>query len=106
MTPDQLKLLADSEFDRGVHKKNLKETAQAQLMVPLAGGLFMADTTLIAFLASWTEDIVYLKDVYENPIKVNRQELLDKLKTAYASAMQTWYDEQERSNRIRRAANV
>lgn len=106
MTPDQLKLVADVEFDRAVHKRNLRETAQAQLTVPFAGGLFVASPTLIAFLGVCTEDIVYLEDTYNNPIQVDRAELLGLLKVAYTDAMSSWHEELQKSNRIRRAGNV
>jgi hypothetical protein len=106
MTPDQLKLLADIEFDRSVYKRNLRETAQAQLTVPFSGGLFVASPTLIAFLGACTEDIVYLEDNYNNPIQVDRAELLSLLKDAYNNAMASWHEELQKSNRIRRANNV
>ena len=92
MTPDQLKLLADIEFDRSVHKKNLRETAQAQLIVPFSGGLFVASPTLIAFLGACTEDIVYLEDSYNNPVQVDRVELLSLLKDVYTDAMTNWHE--------------
>ena len=106
MTPDQLKLLADSEFDRAVLKKNFKESAEAKLNVAFAGGLFVADPVTISFLNACTEEIVYLKDSYDNPVRVNSLELLTLLKNTYQSTMQSWYEEVEKSNRIRRAANV
>ena len=106
MTPDQLKLLADTEFDRVVHKKNLRETAHAQLTVPFAGGLFIASPILIAFLGTCNDDIVYVEDTYNNPVLVDRLELLDLLKSTYKDAMMSWHDELQKSNRIRRAANV
>jgi hypothetical protein len=106
MTPDQLKLLADIEFDRAVYKRNLRETAQAQLIVPFAGGLFVASPMLIAFLSATAEDIVYLEDSYNNPIQADRAELLSLLKVAYTDAMSNWYEELQKSNRIRRANNV
>lgn len=106
MDPDKLKALADAEFNRAVHRKNLKETAQALLTVPFAGGLFVASPTLIAFLSSWDELELYVEDTYSNPVLVNRAQLLDALKTAYQTAMQTWHTEFQKSNSIRRAANV
>lgn len=106
MTPDQLKLLADSEFDRATHKKNLRETALASLVVPYAGGVFNASINLIAYLMVSQADTVYVEDIYNNPIEANRTLLLLALQTAYDTSMQTWHMELEKSNRIRRASNV
>ena len=106
MTPDQLKLLADSEFDRASHKKNLRETAIAGLVVPYAGGVFNASINLIAYLTVSQADTVYIEDIYNNPIKANRLLLLSALQTAYEASMQSWHTELEKSNRIRRASNV
>ena len=106
MTPDQLKLLADTEFDRAAHKKNLREAAHAQLTVPFAGGLFIASPTLIAFLGACNEDIVYIEDSYNNPVQADRVELLNLISTTYRDVVSNWYDELQKSNRIRRANNV
>ena len=83
MNPEQLKDLADAEFDRALLRKNLRETAQAALTVPYNGGLFLASVELIAFLGTWHDDNLVLEDLYNNPIVVNREALLDKLKETY-----------------------
>ena len=106
MDPEKLKSLADAEFDRAVHRKNIKESAYALLLVPYNGGLFIATPTLIAFLGNWDEDEIIVEDEYENPVLVNRLALMARLKGAYLNAMDVWYADFQASNRIRRAANV
>lgn len=106
MDPDKLKTFADAAFDRELHRKNIKESADALLSVPLNGGLFIATPTLIAFLNSWEETNLFVEDFYKHPIEVNRIELIDKLKKAYQHSMTTWYNNFQISNRIRRADNV
>lgn len=106
MDPDKLKAFADAAFDRELHRKNIKESADALLSVTLNGGLFIATPTLIAFLASWDENNIFVEDFYKHPIEVNRIELLTKLKDAYRQSLKTWHDNFQISNRIRRADNV
>ena len=106
MDPRQLKDLADAEYDRALHRKNIKENAMAQMTVPFAGGLFLVSPSLIAYLAIETADKVYLEDIYGNPIMAQRAELLELARDVYNTAMKAWYEEYQSSNRIRRAQNV
>lgn len=106
MNPQSLKNLADAQFERATLLNNLKETALSQLTVVHNGGMFIASLELISFLNAWTENEVYVEDVYNNPILVKRVELLSSAKDSYSAAMATWHTEFQRAARIRRAANV
>lgn len=106
MDPQQLKLLADAEFNRALHRKNIRENAQAQLTMPYAGGLFLVSPTLIAYLSSETSETVYLEDAHGNPVLANRAGMLSAARDTYNQAMKAWYDEQQLSNRIRKVENV
>lgn len=106
MDPQQFKQLADAEFDRALLRKNLRENAVAQLTVPFAGGLFTANPTLISYLYTETDEMVYLEDIYGTPVYANRQQMLAAVKAQYHLAMKAWYDEYQSSNKIRRAQNV
>lgn len=106
MDPQQFKLLADAEFDRALLRKNLRENATAQLTVPFAGGLFVANTALISYLGTETGEMVYLEDIYGIPVYANRQQMLNAVREQYQTAMKAWYEEYQSSNRIRRAQNV
>lgn len=106
MTPHELKSLADAQFDRAQHRKTLRETAYAAKFVPHNGGLFLAQSDLIAFLCVWQDESLIIEDHYQNPILVNRTKLLDDLKHSYSKAMKDWHEQFEASNRIRRGANV
>lgn len=106
MEAHQLKALADAEFDRALHRKNIKENAMAQMTVPFAGGLFLASKDLIAYLSVESAEIVYIEDLHGNPIKATRVEMLTAVRKVYNQAMQAWHEEHQSSNRIRRAQNV
>ncbi|MCX7592724.1 MAG: hypothetical protein N2235_02970 [Fischerella sp.] len=56
-------------------------------------GLFKADPELIAFLSSFDDIEMILEDLYNNPVLVNRSELLDIAKKTYKLATNTWYTE-------------
>jgi hypothetical protein len=102
MDVDELKTLADNKFNHALHRKNLRERIEAQLVVTHNGGLFKATQTLIAFLHAWEEDKIFLEDEYHNPIKCNRVELLKSLKEAYQFALNQWHIDFEESKKIRK----
>jgi len=105
MNAQELKSLADAQFNRAQQRKILKEKAYAARTVAHNGGLFFASLELIALLQS-VDNITIIEDTYQNPIKIDRRKLLDDLVQVYNSAMETWYNEFESSNRIRRGSNV
>lgn len=106
MNSYQLKALADAEYDRALHRKNLKENAEALLNVPFAGGLFLASTALISYLATESDEYVYLIDIFGTPVRANRVQMLAAVKDQYNRTMQSWYEDYQASNKIRRANNV
>jgi hypothetical protein len=40
-----------------------------------------------------TQEELVLIDTFDNPVKVNRKELMDKLGDVYYTVMNEWYDE-------------
>lgn len=106
MNPDQLKSLADTQFERSAYTKTLRESIQSRLTVAHNGGLFSVGPILIAFLGVQTNDELIVEDVYNNPIKVRRRELLEQAQQQYDDVMTEWHSELENSNRIRRGENV
>lgn len=102
----QLKNTAEAKFEQSVARLNLKETTEQNLFVPFNGGLFKATVESIAFLSTWPDDTLYLKDVYDRPIEVDRQELLVKMRQAYQTAMNTWHQEFAILSKTRRASDV
>lgn len=106
MNPDQLKELADSQFERSAYTKTLRESVYARLTVAHNGGLFSITPSLLAFLATMPNDNVVVEDIYNNPIRVNRLQLLDQARGQYDEVMNEWQEDIEKSNRIRRGENV
>ena len=85
-----------------VNKRILREKIQTDLHVPYNGGLFKASPELIAFLNAWDSDELFLEDTYQNPVKIDRKELLNKCREHYQITMNTWHCQHEDIKRARK----
>lgn len=87
---------AKARFAHNSAKEYLKEKYNAKLLIADQGGLWRADQETISFLSvmsnDWDDRIV-LMDTFQNPVLVDRSELLSKLKEVYQSVMADWYNE-------------
>jgi|TARA_R110000822_G_C15025641_1_gene463664 vesicle coat complex subunit len=88
--------------DYQTNKRILREKIKTDLHVTHNNGLFLVTTELIAFLATWPDDELFLEDTYQNPINVNRQEFLTKCQEHYQMVMNTWHIEHEQLKRQRK----
>jgi hypothetical protein len=88
-------LLTDvkARFAHNSAKAYLKEKYEAKLIVADQGGLWKADQQTISFLASSVRINLVIIDTFGNPVKVNRQQLLDVLESAYVNVMTEWHQE-------------
>ena len=89
---------AKARFAHNSAKDYLKEKYNAKLLVAEQGGLWRADQETIAFLTVMTNDYddrVVLIDTFDNPVLVDRSELLSKLKGVYNTVMAEWHDERK-----------
>ncbi len=95
---DTKTLIAETKarFIHNSAKHYLSEKYNAKLIVADQGGLWKADQQTITFLFAmpndW-DDKVILKDTFDNPVLVDRSELLSKLKEVYNTVMSEWYNE-------------
>ena len=88
-------------------KKNIKNRVAQLQTVHHLGGVFKADQETIAFVKTLI-DLDYkdsiVQDTKENPIRIPKlSELLDKLVSAYISAMQEYEVENEK---LKKARNI
>jgi hypothetical protein len=93
MDTEELVNQAKLRFSHNSNKSYLEEKYLNKLILAEQNGLWKADTHTIAFLNSFDTETIIMVDSFNNPIKVNRQELLDKLKDIYTSVMQSYYEE-------------
>jgi hypothetical protein len=87
---------AKARFNHNSAKAYLKEKYNAKLLVAEQGGLWKADKETIAFLSIMSNDYddkVVLIDTFDNPVLVDRCELMSKLKQVYNDVMLEWYNE-------------
>lgn len=87
---------AKARFAHNSAKDYLKEKYEAKLLIAEQGGLWKADKETIAFLSVMINDYddrVILVDTFQNPVLVDRSELLSKLKQIYNGVMLEWYNE-------------
>ena len=55
--------------------------------------MWKADAQTISLLASFSSTQLVIIDTFDNPVQVNRKELLDKLQDVYTRTMSEWYNE-------------
>jgi hypothetical protein len=84
------------------NKRTLREKIQTDLHVTHNGGLFKVTPELLAFVKTWPVDEIYLEDVYENPIKIDRQTFLVTAQQHYQTVMNTWHQQYEELKTKRR----
>lgn len=87
---------AKARFNHNSAKEYLRQKYEAKLLIADQGGLWKADQQTIAFLATMSndwDDKVVLMDTFQNPVAVERSELLTKLKEVYNNVMAEWYKE-------------
>lgn len=87
---------AKARFAHNHAKAYLKEKYEAKLLVADQGGLWKADQDTISFLSVMINDYddqVILMDTFQNPVLVDRSQLLSTLKAVYNTVMAEWYNE-------------
>ena len=99
---DQLVTQIKQATDYQTNKRILREKILTDLHVAYNNGLFKVSPELIAFLATWPSDELFLEDTYENPIKIARTEFLTLCQDHYQRVMNTWHIQFEEIKRARR----
>jgi hypothetical protein len=84
---------AKARFNHNSAKSYLKDKYDSKFIVADQNGLWRANLETINFLNSSIEERIILIDTFNNPVKVNRINLLKKLNETYYSVMNDWYEE-------------
>jgi len=97
MNTDELVAYSRSRFDHAAVKRVLKEKYQAKMIFAHAGGLWQAGPPLLIQLHICDPVTpMVLLDLYENPIKIIPQELIELAQQRWQEQMNAWlveYDE-------------
>lgn len=84
---------AKARFNHNSAKAYLKDKYDSKFIVADQNGLWRANLETINFLTAISDAEVIIIDTFNNPVKVIRQALLDKLSTVYKTTMEEWYAE-------------
>jgi hypothetical protein len=95
---EQIKLSTDFQTNKII----LREKILTDLHLTYNGGLFKITPELIAFAATWPDANMFLEDVYQNPIELNRAEFLKQAQQHYQKVMNTWHCEHAELKKLRK----
>ena len=95
---NQVKLATDYQ----INKRVLRERILTELHMPYNNGLFKLTPEILAFVATWVGDSLYIEDIYQNPILIEKQEFLIRAQQHYQSVMNEWHQQHEELKRIRK----
>jgi hypothetical protein len=95
---EQVRLATDFQ----TNKQILRERIQTDLHFAHNGGMFKVTPELLAFVQSWPIDVLYLEDVYQNPIEVDRQVFLVTAQQHYQRVMNEWHQQYAELRKIRK----
>ena len=88
--------------DYQTNKRILREKVQTDLHLAHNGGLFKITPELFSFVSVWPTEFLYLEDVYQNPIEIDKQVFLAQAGQCYYKAMNRWHEEHEQLKQIRK----
>jgi len=88
--------------DYQINKRILKEKIKTDLHMPYNNGMFLIEPSLLAFIATWPDEVLYVEDIYENPIEIKRDDFLYHARLHYQTAMNTWHQQHAELKRIRK----
>jgi hypothetical protein len=100
MDTDQLVAHARARFDHESARRTLREKYQAKFVFAHAGGMWQAGPELLTTLKCCTGTVVIL-DLYENPVKVDAEELLQLAVERWQEQLNAWLVEYEELNQRR-----
>jgi hypothetical protein len=84
---------AKARFNHNSAKAQLKDKYDGKFIVAEQGGLWKASPELISFLQALDDNFIIVIDNFDNPVHVNREQLLAVVKSTYYTVMLEWYKE-------------
>lgn len=84
---------AKARFNHNSARAQLQDKYDGRLIIAEQGGLWKASPEIIAFLSAMDDNFVIVIDNFDNPVQVNREQLLVVLKDTYQKVMLEWYKE-------------
>lgn len=100
MDTNQLVAHARARFEHEAARRVLREKYQAKFTFAHAGGMWLAGPELLTLLKLCSGTVVVL-DLYENPVKVQAQELYELTLQRWQECLNAWLIEYEQLNQQR-----
>ena len=102
MNVEQIKQTSKTKYLHSLAKLAAKEKYQSRLVLISQGGSWRITPEFIGFLSveNLGEKIIII-DMYENPVLVDRNQLLTESTKLYADVMSEWLKDSEQINRQR-----
>ena len=100
MDTDQLIAHSRARFEHATARRTLREKYQAKLTFAHAGGMWQAGPELLTVLKLCSDESVIL-DLYENPVKVNAEELYKLVAERWQEQLNAWLIEYDQINKNR-----
>jgi hypothetical protein len=89
--------------DYQINKRILREKIQTDLHFTYNSGLFKVTPELLAFVATWPMDYMFLEDTYGNPIEITDTKLfLTQAQQHYQRVMNTWHQQHAELRKARK----
>jgi hypothetical protein len=100
MDTDQLISHSRARFEHEAARRTLREKYQAKFTFAHAGGMWLAGPELLTTLKCCPGTVV-IQDLYENPVRVNAEELYEMTLQRWQEQLNAWLIEYEQLNRNR-----
>jgi len=100
MDTDQLISHSRARFEHEAARRTLREKYQAKFTFAHAGGMWQAGPELLTTLKCCNGDVVIV-DLYENPVKVNAEELYEMAIQRWQEQLNAWLTEYNELNKNR-----
>ena len=101
MDTDQLIKHSRARFDHAAARRVIKEKYEARMLFAHAGGMWRAGPKLHTTLLTCPDSEAVILDLYENPIRINIQELLALSQQRWQEQMNAWLVEHQQLNQQR-----
>jgi hypothetical protein len=101
MDTETLVAHARARFDHAAARRVLKEKYQSRMVFAHAGGMWRAGPELQATLLTCPDSEAVILDLYENPVKINTQELFAQSQQRWQEQMNAWQVEWQELNQKR-----
>jgi len=88
--------------DYQINRRILREKILTELHVTYNGGMFLVTRDLMSFLSTWPDNRLFIEDIYETPIEVDRNELLSQCQQRYQAVMNSWHQQHAELRKIRK----